>query len=100
MQAFNFKKSHNYRRFPNFYDVKRNSFEKVKVYKGGILILNTLLYAGLPNYSKTKNRSLIVAHYTPEFVKRRLDIAKLTKKSALSKDKKQRFIRSIIGLIN
>ena len=85
------KKSHNYRRFPNFYDVKRNSFEKVKVPKGGILILNTLLWhAGLPNYSKTKNRSLIVAHYTPEFVKRRLDIAKLTKKSVLSKDKKNK----------
>ena len=85
------KNSHKFRRFPNFKDVKKNVFYKVKIPKGGILILNTLLWhAGLPNYSKNKDRNLIVAHYKPDFIKRRLNIAKLTKKKIIIKDKKNK----------
>lgn len=83
------EKSHKLRKFPDISDVKKNKFIKIKVPKGGILVLNTLVWhAGLPNYSKNKDRNLILGHYTPSFVKRRLDIKKLTKKIVLDKDKK------------
>jgi len=85
------KNSHKFRKFPNFKDVKKNLFYKVKIPKGGILVLNTLLWhAGMPNYSQKKDRNLVVAHYTPNFIKRRLNISKLTKKQILLKDKKNK----------
>ncbi len=83
------KNSHKFRRFPNFKDVKENKFYKVKIPKGGILVINTLVWhAGMPNYSEKKDRNLVVAHYTPNYIKRRLDILKLTKKKVIIKDKK------------
>ena len=45
-------------------------------------------HAGIPNYTENNDRSLIVAHYTPEFVKRRMDIKKNTKIKIINKDKK------------
>jgi ectoine hydroxylase-related dioxygenase (phytanoyl-CoA dioxygenase family) len=83
------KNSHKLRKFPNIEDVKKKKFTQVKVPKGGILILNTLMWhAGIPNYTENNDRSLIVAHYTPEFVKRRMDIKKNTKIKIINKDKK------------
>ena len=83
--------SHKLRRFPTIKDVKSHKFLKVKIPKGGVLILNTLIWhAGAPNYSNVKNRSLIVAHYTPNFIKPRLDIKKKLNLNILKKDKKEK----------
>ena len=41
----------------------------------------------LPNYTDNLDRSILVAHYTPEFVKRRSDFNKLVNKNILKKDK-------------
>ena len=85
--------SHKFRRFPTIEDVKRYKFTTAKVPKGGILILNTLMWhAGLPNYSESKDRSLIVAHYTPDFIKSRMDIKKNTNINVLQKDQKNKGI--------
>ena len=81
--------SHKYRKFPSIENVKNKSFVQVKIPRGGILILNSLLWhAGMPNYSEKKIRTLLVAHYTPEFVKPRYDLKKETKKSIIDRDKK------------
>lgn len=80
--------SHKLRRFPNVEDVKKNNFKQVFVPKGGVLVLNTLMWhAALPNYTDNLDRSILVAHYTPEFVKRRSDFNKLVNKNILKKDK-------------
>ena len=53
------KGSQKFRRFPTIEDVKKYKFTKVKVPKGGMIILNTLMWhAGAPNYSEKKDRSL------------------------------------------
>ena len=84
------KGSHKFRRFPTIEDVKKYKFIKVKVPKGGILILNTLMWhAGAPNYSEKKDRHLLVAHYTPSFVKLRMSLKSTTKRSVILKDKKE-----------
>jgi len=55
-----------------------------------MVILNTLLWhAGAPNYSENKNRHLLVAHYTPDFVRLRMELKKNTKKQVLKKDLKE-----------
>tara|TARA_B100000767_G_C19771855_1_gene540481 strand:- start:119 stop:1318 length:1200 start_codon:yes stop_codon:yes gene_type:complete len=83
------KGSQKFRRFPTIEDVKKNKFTKLKVPKGGMVILNTLMWhAGAPNYSKKKDRTLLVAHYTPNFIKLRMDLKKTTKKNVILKDKK------------
>lgn len=83
------KNSHKFRRFPTLEDVKKYKFTKIKVPKGGIVILNTLMWhAGAPNYSEQNNRSLLVAHYTPNFIKLRMDLKNNTKKNVFSRDKK------------
>lgn len=85
------KNSHKLRKFPNVEDVKKNKFAQVKVPKGGILVLNTLMWhAGIPNYTENKDRSLIVAHYTPEFVRRRMDIKQNTNAKTIAMDKKNK----------
>lgn len=82
------KNSHKFRKFPTIEDVKKNKFIQVKLSKGSVLILNTLIWhAGLPNYSENKNRHLLVAHYTPDFVKLRMNIKKETKKAVIRNDK-------------
>ncbi len=89
------KGSHKFRRFPTIEDVKKFKFTKVKVSKGSILVLNTLMWhAGAPNFSENNDRSIVIAHYTPDFIKLRLDIKKNTKHSVLSKDKKNKGLLS------
>ena len=75
------------------YDIEMGKYAKtlkVKVPKGGMLILNTLMWhAGAPNYSDKKDRHLLVAHYTPSFVKLRMNLKGTTKKNVILKDKKE-----------
>ena len=87
--------SQKYRRFPTVEEVKKYRFKKLKVPKGGMVILNTLLWhAGAPNYSEDKNRHLLVAHYTPDFIRLRLELKKNTKKHVFKKDLREN------GLLN
>jgi len=80
--------THKLRRFPTIEDTKTKKLVKVKVPRGGILIINSMIWhSGMPNYSKSKDRHLIVAHYTPSFIKRRYDLLKETKKKFVYKDK-------------
>jgi ectoine hydroxylase-related dioxygenase (phytanoyl-CoA dioxygenase family) len=95
--TFFLENSHKFRKFPTFVDVKKNNFQQVKIPKGGILIFNTLMWHGaMPNYSDNKNRFVIVAHYTPSFVRSRLDIGKTTKKNVIKKDKG--LLRQLLGI--
>jgi ectoine hydroxylase-related dioxygenase (phytanoyl-CoA dioxygenase family) len=81
------KNSHKLRRFPTIEDLKKNNFTNIKVPQGSILIINTLVWhAGMPNFSKKKDRHLLVAHYTPKFVKLRYDLAKETNMKLIKKD--------------
>lgn len=87
------KGSQKFRRFPTIEDVKKYKFTKVKVPKGGMIILNTLMWhAGAPNYSEKKDRSLLVAHYTPNFIKLRMNLKNTTKKNIILKDKRKKGI--------
>ncbi len=81
--------SQKFRRFPTVEEVKKNKFTKLKVPRGGMVILNTLMWhAGAPNYSENKDRHLIVAHYTPDYIKLRMNIKRITNKKVFVKDKK------------
>ena len=91
------KNSHKFRKFPNIEDVKKQKFEQIELPKGAILIFNTLMWHGaMPNYSHNKNRFVIFGHYTPDFVKLRMDIKKTTKKSVIKKDKG--LLRQLLGV--
>tara|TARA_B100000959_G_scaffold280046_1_gene341210 strand:- start:132 stop:1430 length:1299 start_codon:yes stop_codon:yes gene_type:complete len=94
--TFFLENSHKFRKFPTIEDVKKNNFQQVKIPKGGIMIFNALMWHGaMPNYSHNKNRFVVVAHYTPGFVRTRLDIAKKIKKSVIKKDKG--ILRQLLG---
>ena len=74
---------------------KKYEFTKIKVPKGGMLILNTLMWhAGAPNYSEISDRHLLVAHYTPDFVKLRMNLKNDLNKNVLINDKKNKGILS------
>ena len=89
------KGSQKFRRFPTIEDVKKYEFTKIKVPKGGMLILNTLMWhAGAPNYSEISDRHLLVAHYTPDFVKLRMNLKNDLNKNVLINDKKNKGILS------
>tara|TARA_B100001093_G_C26795511_1_gene1000890 strand:- start:24 stop:1286 length:1263 start_codon:yes stop_codon:yes gene_type:complete len=84
------EKSQKLRKFPTISDVKKLKFKSLKVPKGGMVILNTLMWhGGAPNYSAKKDRHLLVAHYTPNFVRLRMDLKKNTNKNIFNKDKKK-----------
>lgn len=83
------EKSQKLRKFPTVEDVKKHKFTKIKVPKGGMVILNTLMWhAGAPNYSNKNDRSILVAHYTPEFIKLRLNIKNKTNKNVFAQDRR------------
>lgn len=85
--------SQKFRRFPTIEDVKKYKFTKIKVPKGGMLVLNTLMWhAGAPNYSEMNDRHLLVAHYTPSFVKLRMNLKNDLKKKVLLNDKNKKGI--------
>lgn len=87
--------SQKYRRFPTVQDVKKNKFTKLKVPKGGMVVLNTLMWhAGAPNYSEKNDRSLLVAHYTPNYVRLRMDLKKNTSIKVIERDKRKKGILS------
>ena len=76
--------SQKYRRFPTVQDVKKYKFTKLKVPKGGMVILNTLMWhAGAPNYSDKNDRSVLVTHYTPNYVRLRMDLKNTTKENLI-----------------
>lgn len=82
--------SQKYRRFPTVQDVKKYKFTKLKVPKGGMVILNTLMWhAGAPNYSDKNDRSVLVTHYTPNYVRLRMDLKNTTNRKVIEKDKKK-----------
>ena len=84
------EKSQKLRKFPTVSDVKKLKFKSLKVPKGAMVILNTLMWhGGAPNYSENKDRHLLVAHYTPNFVRLRMNLKKTTNKKIFNKDKKK-----------
>ena len=86
------------RKFPTVSDVKKLKFKSLKVPKGAMVILNTLMWhGGAPNYSENKDRHLLVAHYTPNFVRLRMNL-KNYKQKIFNKDKKRRNFISTFNL--
>lgn len=84
------EKSQKVRKFPTISDIKKLKFKFLRVPKGGMVILNTLMWhGGAPNYSAHKDRHLLVAHYTPSFVRLRMSLKKNTDKSVFDEDKKK-----------
>ena len=58
-----------------------------------MLVLNTLMWhAGAPNYSEMNDRHLLVAHYTPNFVKLRMNLKNDLKKKVFLNDKDKKGI--------
>ena len=47
-------------------------------------------HAGAPNYSEKNDRHLLVAHYTPNFVKLRMNLKNDLKKNVLLNDIKKK----------
>lgn len=81
------KNSHKLRMFPTLEHLKKKKFIRLQVPRGGILILNSLIWhAGMPNYSKKKIRTILLASYSSEFVKPRYNLKKETKPSILKND--------------
>ena len=68
---------------------------KLKVPKGGMVILNTLMWhAGAPNYSDKNDRSVLVTHYTPNYVRLRMNLKNTTNRKVIERDKKKKGILS------
>ena len=87
--------SHKKRKFPSINDVKNKKFKRLKIPRGGALIFNSLIWhAGMPNYSQDKIRTLLVAHYTPDFIKPRYNLKNETRLSIIKKD--QKYLKQLI----
>lgn len=87
--------SHKKRKYPSIDDVKNKKFKRLKIPRGGALIFNSLIWhAGMPNYSQDKIRTLLVAHYTPDFIQPRYNLKNETRLSIIKKD--QKYLKQLI----
>ena len=60
-----------------------------------MVVLNTLMWhAAAPNYSEKNDRSVLLAHYTPNYVRLRMDLKNTTNRKVIERDKKKKGILS------